>query len=437
MLSNIRKLFKQSEYKKVFENILSLTGLQFASYILPLITLPYLTFILGPDKFGLTQYAISLITYFQMFTDYGFNLSATRELAIVRDDKKKVSEIFSSVMLIKICLTVLSFAILLLIVTFIPKFSNDMEVYLLTFGMVIGYVLFPTWLFQGLEYMRYTSILNIIGKVIFTVFIFVFIRHSSDYLLVPIINSLGYIIVGILGIYVALTRFDIKIVKPSMNDLMHHLKEGWHVFVSTIAINLYTTTNTFLLGLMTNNTLVGYYSLAEKITIAVNGLFTPISQALFPFISRNVNEKDERTNIRFIRKLTKLALILGLLFSLGLFIFAEAIITILFGAEYQSSIIILRILSILPLMVSLSNVFGIQTMITFNYKEAFTRIVLMGGILDIILGVTLITLLQEIGIAISFAITETFITVAMLLFLQRMGIKIIGKLPPTGSMDKI
>ncbi len=429
MFSIIKKLLSRAEYKKILENIASLTGLQFASYILPLITLPYLTYVLGPDRFGLTQYAISLITYFQMLTDYGFNLSATRELAIVREDKKKVSEIFNTVMLIKIILTVISFIVLWAIVSFVPKFNADADVYLLTFGIVIGYVLFPTWLFQGMEYMKYTSILNIIGKVIFTVLIFVFIHQSSDYLLVPIINSFGYIVVGILGIYISLTRFDIDLYIPTMESVKYHLKEGWHVFLSTIAINMYTTTNTFLLGLLTNNTLVGYYSIAEKIINAVNGLFNPISQALYPFISRTVNSNDKNSNILMIRKLTKLAAVLGIIFSGGVFIFAPPIINILFGQEYASSITVLRILSIIPFMVSLSNIFGIQTMLTFNYKKDFTKIVLMGGIIDIVLGVILITVLKEIGIAISFAITETFITVAMLVFLQRKGIKILGKLP--------
>ena len=429
MFSIIKKLLNRAEYKKIIENIVSLTGLQFASYILPLITLPYLTYVLGPDKFGLTQYAISLITYFQMFTDYGFNLSATRELAIVREDKKKVSEIFSTVMFIKLMLTVVSFVALLAIVTFIPKFRNDADVYLLTFGIVVGYVLFPTWLFQGMEYMKYTSILNIIGKVIFTVFIFVFIHQSSDYLLVPIINSFGYIVVGVLGIYISLTRFDIDLSLPSVENIKYHLREGWHVFLSTIAINMYTTTNTFLLGLLTNNTLVGYYSIAEKIITAANGLFNPISQAIYPFISRSVNNEDKNSNVLRIRKLTKLAAVLGAVFSLGIFVFADLIISILFGPQYSSSILVLRILSIIPFMVSLSNIFGIQTMLTFNYKRAFSRVVLMGGILDIILGIILITLFNEVGIAISFAVTETFITVAMLLFLQSKDIKIVGELP--------
>lgn len=426
MISRIKSILKRKEYKQILENMVSLTGLQFASYILPLITLPYLTLILGPEKFGLTQYAISLITYFQFLTDYGFNLSATRELAIVREDMEKVSEIFNSVMFIKIILTIISFVILLIIVTFIPKFNMDSDVYVLTFGMVVGYMLFPTWLFQGLEYMKYTSILNIIGKVIFTVLIFLFIHHSTDYLLVPIINSIGYITVGILGIYIALTRFDIHVRLPSIKNIKYHLKEGWHVFISTIAINMYTTTNTFLLGLLTNNTIVGYYSIAEKIVLAVNGLLNPISQALYPFISRTVNTETKKTSITFIRKITKLMAVIGLIFSGILFIFAKPIILILFGNAYASSILVLRILAMLPFVVALSTVFGIETMLTFNYNRAFTTIVLIGGIIDIILGIILITLMKEIGIAISFVITETFITIAMFLFLQKKGIKIIG-----------
>lgn len=425
MFSLIQNILKKREYKTIIENMASLTGLQFASYILPLITLPYLTWILGPEKFGLTQYAIALITYFQIFTDYGFNLSATRELAIVREDNDKVSEIFNTVMLIKIILTIISLIILSLVILFIPKFSADSLIYILTFGMVIGYVLFPTWLFQGMEYMKYSSILNIIGKIIFTVLIFLFIHTSDDYLLVPIINSFGYIVVGIIGLILALKKFNIQIKLPKKESILYHLKDGWHVFISTIAINMYTTTNTFLLGLLTNNTLVGYYSIAEKIILAINGLINPISQALYPFISRNVHD-DKKTSIKFIRKLTKIMAIIGLILSVGIFIFAKHIILFIFGDAYFNSVIILEIISIIPFMVSLSNIFGIQTMLTFNYKRAFSSIVMIGGIINIILGVILILLIKEIGIAISFTITETFITLAMFIFLQHKGIKIIG-----------
>lgn len=275
--------------------------------------------------------------------------------------------------------------------------------------------------------MRYTSILNIIGKIVFTVLIFIFIHDTTDYMLVPLINSLGYILVGILGIYIALTKFNIKITIPSIRDIKYHLREGWYVFISTIAINMYTTTNTFLLGLLTNNTLVGYYSIAEKIILAVNGLLNPISQALYPFISRTVKTDDKTRSIEFIRKITKIMTLVGIVLSAGLFIFAKPIILLLFGQSYVNSVIILQIISIVPLAVSLSTVFGVETMLTFNYKKAFTSIVMIGGIIDIVLGIILITLMKEIGIAISFATTEIFITIAMFIFLQRKGIKIINR----------
>lgn len=423
-MSRLKRFLKTKEYKKILENIVSLTGLQFASYILPLITLPYLTMVLGPDMFGLTQYAISLITYFQIVTDYGFNLSATRELAIKREDNHEVSRIFSSVMFIKCMLMILTFIVLILIVLFIPKFTQDYMIYILTFGMVIGYMLFPTWFFQAMEYMRYTSILNIIGKLIYTVAIFIFIHNKSDYILVPVINSIGLIIVGIIGLYMAIKRFNIKLQIPKYKEIKYQLKEGWHVFISTISINLYTTTNTFLLGLLTNNTLVGYYSIAEKIVLAANGLLTPISQALYPYVSRK-SSKSKTINIQFIQKLTKLMAAVGLVLSLTIFIFAKPIIILIFGDAYTSSIILLEILSALPLIVALSTVFGVQTMLTHNYQKAFSSITLLGGIINIIMAIILITIYGVIGIAVCFVITESFITIAMLIFLQTHNIKII------------
>ena len=114
---------------------------------------------------------------------------------------------------------------------------------------------------------------------------------------------------------------------------------------------MYTTTNTFLLGLLTNNTLVGYYSIAEKIILAVNGLLNPISQALYPFISHTVKTDDKTRSIEFIRKITKIMTLVGIVLSAGLFIFAKPIILLLFGQSYVNSVIILQIISIVPLAV--------------------------------------------------------------------------------------
>lgn len=420
-----KKILENKDYKVIVENIFSLSGLQIAGYILPLITLPYLVRVLGPEKYGLIAFATAFVTYFQLLTNYGFNLSATREISIHRNNKDKISEIFSSVIIIKSLLMIVSLILLIIVVFTFSQFKNDWLIYLLTFGMVVGNVLFPIWFFQGIEKMKYITILNVLAQVIFTISIFIFIKSPNDYIFVPLINSLGILIAGIWGFKIALKSYDINLILPPIFIIKSHFKEGWHVFLSTAAISLYTTSNTFILGVFTNTVIVSYYAVAEKIILAVIGLLNPISQAIYPHISKVVINSKEK-GIVFIRKITKIIGILGLVLSLLLFIFAGLIINILFGSQFSESITVLRILSFLPLIVGLSNVFGIQTMLTFNYKEAFSRIILGAGLINISLALILVPQFKDIGISVSFLFAEIFITITMFLYLRHKEIHILG-----------
>ena len=428
MIQLLKGGFNTEDKKRLLSNFFSLSVLQGANYILPLITLPYLVRVLGPEKFGLIMFAQAFIQYFVILTDYGFNLSATREISIHRDNKEKISEIFSSVMFIKFVLFILALLIMTVIVFSFEKFKKEWLIYYLTFGMVLGQTLFPVWFFQGMERMKYITFLNITAKLIFTVSIFIFIHQVSDYIYVPLINSLGFLVAGVLSIYIIFKNFNVKFHFPKLTSIKIQLKEGWHIFISTVAISLYTVSNTFILGIFTNNTIVGYYSAAEKIIKAVQGLLTPISQTIYPYISKLVKESKEK-GIKFLQKITFLIGGISFILSLILFIFADLVVNFLLGNQYEESISVLRILAFLPFIIALNNIFGIQTMLTFNYKKAFSQILITASIINILLAFILVPLWQHIGISFTILISEIFVTTIMFIYLQIKGIKILeGKI---------
>lgn len=406
----VKSIFNSPTKKRLVENFVSLSSLQMVGYILPLITLPYLVRVLGPEKFGLISFAQAFISYFAILTDYGFNLSATREISINRDNKEKVAEIFFSVMMVKILLGTLSFFVLALVLVFIPKFRSDWLVYVFSFGMVVGNIMFPIWFFQGMERIKYITVLVIISRLILTVAIFIFVRKVDDYFYVPLLNSFGYIIAGVLSLWVVFRNFKIKFILPSSRNLKHQLNEGWHIFISTVAISLYTTSNAFVLGLFTNNTVVGYYSATEKIVRVVQYLFAPISQSTYPYISKLVSESKKHA-LNFI---VKIAILIGgfsFFISLLIFLFASSIIKIILGSQYQQAVIVLQILSFLPFIISLSNIFAVQGLYAFKFQKTVSMFVVPIAVIHVFLLIILIHYYSLVGLAVAVVVTEILITI--------------------------
>lgn len=423
MFELFKRIFNNDDYRRLIDNTLSLFSLQGLNYILPLITFPYLTRVLGPENYGLIAFSTAFIGYFQILSDYGFNFSATKEISTNRHNKDNISKIFSSVMITKFLLVILSFIVMTLIVFSFNKFRSDWLLYYFTFGLIIGNLLLPTWFFQGLEKMRYISILNIGATIIFTISIFLFVHQSSDYLYVPIINSIGTIIVGIIALRVIFKDFKVKLIIPSLKDIKHQIKEGWHVFISTLSISQYTIANIFILGFFATPTIVGYYSVADKIIKTAAGLFTPISQSTYPYIC-NLVTKSETDALNFIKRIVIILGIFSFVISLLILLFASPILYLLAGNQYKQSVLLIQIMAFLPFIIALSNVFGIQTMLTFNLKKQFSKIYLMAAIINIILIFLLAPLYKDIGVSIVVVITEMFVTLAMFLYLKKAGINL-------------
>lgn len=413
-----------SNNKVLVKNFTSLSLLQLANYIFPVITLPYLVRVLGPEKYGLINFAAAFSAYFVIITDYGFNLSATQEVSVNRNDKEKVSEIFSSVLTIKIILFFLSSGIFFLIINMFELFSNDAGLYSIMFIGVIGIVLFPLWVYQGVEQMKYILIINVVIRSVTVVSIFLLVKVENDYLLLAVIYTITQVMTGITGLFFAFRKFDLRYLFPSKVQLLEQLKKGWNLFLSSIWINLYTTSNVFILGLFAPNSVVGYYSAADKVRIAFQGILSSMSQSVFPYVNKLLAESYQKF-ISFNRKLLKISFMIGMIISSTLFLFAEPIVKIVLGNEYSPSVIVLRIIAWLPLIIFLSNVFGIQTMLPLNYQKRFSQILFLAALINLMISFSIVPSYFEIGTAVSMLVTEIFVTLSFFIFIRMKRIPVI------------
>lgn len=397
-----------------------MTILQVFNYILPLVIVPFLFRILGPEKYGLIAFSQAFIQYFVIVTDYGFNLSATRDVSINRKDPVKVSEIFSSVMAVKLISTMGCLGILILLVQFVPFLQKDAELYLITFTLVLGNALFPNWFFQGIEKMHYITAINIVSKCLMVASIFILIQTQDDFILAVLIQTGSFLLSGAAALLIALRRFKLKLIKPTREQVRMALRNGWNVFISTAAISLYTNSNPFILGVLTDLTSVGYFSAAEKLVKAVVGLFAPIAQALYPRICILAVESPPQA-IFFIKKAIKNIGALSLFFSLVLLVEAPLIVDMVFGLEFKAAVSLVRCMAFLPLVVSLSNILGVQTMLTFGLQSEFSRILIFAGVSNIVVIIPLVLAMGAKGAALSVFFTETIVASTMYAVLWKQG----------------
>jgi len=391
MLIKIKKKVNTKEKKQLLSNFFSLSVLQVFTYVLPLITLPYLVRVLGTEKFGLVMFAQAFIIFFNIFVDFGFNLFATKEVSVHRDNKEKLTEIFSSVMIIKFLLILISFILLSFIVFTFDKFSRDWGLYYLTFLWVIGQALFPIWYFQGIEKMKYITVVNVTSRIIFTLLVFVVVQEQSDYIYVPLINGLGFIIGALISLWIIHKNFHQSFVLCTITTLKHYFYESSQFFWSRISLALYTSANAFVLGIFTNNTMVGYYSIAEKLYQAMQQIYKPMVQVLYPYIAKH-------RNIKLFKKIFTVSVIINILGIILLFFIGQYIFDLLFTTEIgKESLEVFHILLVANIIVVPSILLGYPFLGALGFAIYANSSVIYGSFFHI-LGLGILVLLKQVTI---------------------------------------
>ncbi len=320
----LHKKLKTKE-KKVVENAIYLTILQWFNYLIPLLILPYLVRTIGTKMFGLVMFAQTVATIFTLITDFGFSITGTRALSILKKNRTMKGELFFGVMSIKFALIILLLFFLFALTSTSDKFSQNKLIYYYSFGVTIGMTIFPSWFFHGIQNMKVITIVNAVSRTLFAGLVFMFITKPEDFLLVPLFNSASYIITGLFGLFYALKFLKIKV--PSIIFIFNLVNESFKLFLSNLSTSLYSSFNILIIGLLTNDTLTGVYASFEKIILALKNIYTPIYQAVFPWLSTQTNQK------RIIKKMSRIVFLLGLFGVVVLITFSEEILILMFNDE--------------------------------------------------------------------------------------------------------
>ena len=399
-------MINKREGKVLVSNFLALGVVQGLNFLLPLLVVPYLLYTLGIELFGLLAMATAFSSYFLILSDYGFNVTATREISIYREDSKKLNEIFSAVMIIKSLLMSLGFSILLLSLWLFDSLGKDALIYILTFGMVLGEVLFPIWFFQGIEKMRYIAILNIVAKLFFLLAILLFVKREDDIYLVPLFNSLGFIMVGLLSLFYIHKKFNIRFVWQPYRVLRQYIIMGWHIFLSKLAVTLYSSSNIFILGLFTNHLMVGYYAVAYKVVSALVSLGDIVNQVIFPYLSKKWIENREFYYKLFYKFLQGIILTMFFI-AIVLFFTAQDIVRLLVGEDSLISVELLQIMSLFIIIAPLGGLYS-QSFVTQSRSFYVTKSTFWTLVVNLLLVAILIPLYGVYGLAMAEVLVKIF-----------------------------
>lgn len=392
--------------KRLLSNFLSLAVIRGSTMILPLITLPYLVRVLGADNFGLINFVLAIIMYFNIFVSFGFDLSATREISIHRDNMEKVSEIFSSVMIIKFIFLSISLFILSIMVLFFDSFKLNATLYFVTFGVVVGNALFPIWFFQGMERMKYITYFNLSAKIFYTLFIFVLVHEKSDYIYVPLLNSIGMIVSGIASIWMILKYYPVYFFIPSATTIVNHAKDSSHFFLSRVAnegSGYYAIT---MIGIYFGNTIVGYYSMVLKLLQAFGSLGGIVAQTIYPYMSKT-------KNIDMFRKIFIAVLLVSIILLIPILFYHNMIIDLVFHLQNELLSNMFLIMFSGAIFGIISALIGYPLLAAMGYSKYANNSLIIASVINAVYVTSAIILTKDIYLTtasvIVFNVTTVFI----------------------------
>lgn len=409
-------LIQQIRTTTVFKNMGYLFITQILNCIFPLITVSYLIKTIDVTNYGKFSFGQAFVSYFIVFVDYGFNLSATRKIAECKDDKTRLAKVFADTIFAKAVLLAIALTVYIGILAFSPKMNDSSSFYLLFFGMVIGSVFYPQWFFQGIQKMGYITLINLFIKTIFLALIIFVVKDKDDYIYLPSLYSLSYLLPGAIAFMLAFRSLDNMFYLSRWADIKATLQDGFYLFISSGLSVILSGSAIFILGLMANDTLVGYFSGYDRLIKACVLVLTAITTAIFPRVSQ-LFAQNRADAIRFIKKTGMMTVGLSICVVLGMILFLPLINRLFLTPDFIAYRSIFYILSVWIIVAIINNFIGIQYLTGSGQARIYSMSFIIAACITLFLLYFLTERYSYIGTACAVLFGEISLSISMSLFI--------------------
>lgn len=416
-LQRIRRIFISNEAK----NGTWLYILQIFNVVIPLITLPYITRILGPSQYGIFSSALNLVSYFQVIVEYGFDLSGARKVAISKD-RNEISQIYSRITICKLFLCGVTFFALCIISLFLNISKTQANCMIILYSIVFGTTIQQTWLFQGLQEMKYITLVSVISRTISVILIFIFINNIEQVYLYCVLYSSTLVIMGIISTLMIKLKFHIHFKKINARELLNEIKDGWYLFTTSAMTKIFSGIGITVLSFTSTKSSVGIYSAIQKIPLMFTMIYSPIGQVIYPSVSKYYLNSFE-SGIKIVKSVAKYVIPVTAILSMIIIFNSKFIINILYGSKYSEYSLLLAPLIFWMGLSILNNLLGIQVLVASGHLKEYSFSFKIGVIAIIIFNIGLGSLGQMFGIAIAAMLAELTLTIAILFQISKLSKK--------------
>ena len=380
-------------------------GYQVFVLLLPIITIPYVSRVLGPTGIGINAYTNSIVQYFVLFGTLGLTMYGNREIAYNRDDRQKMSNLFWELALLRLVTTSLAIIVYLVFILLVDQYQ--------TFYLIQGLLLVATavdmsWFFQGLEEFRITVLRNSLVKIVSLVLIFTLVKSRND-LWIYFFVLTGSQVLGNLTLFPYLKTYINKPIWKQLN-LMKHLSPTIAMFVPQIATQIYLQVNKTMLGAFTGVQASGFYDNSDKIVKILLAVVTATGTVLLPHSAHSFASGRHDQVEKSLTRSMHFILVLACPMAAGLAGVAPVFTKVFFGADFWPVSSLLMIESVIIILVGISNATGVQYLLPTNQLVPFTTSVILGAIGNIILNIPLILLYGGNGAMVATVLSEFLVT---------------------------